>query len=58
VFQGETRPERLGFDDLKTRVGRYLIDAQIRSVIARRDAILALARERIDLDREQYVIYK
>ena len=33
----------LEYGDLRTKVGRYLVDEQIRGLLARRDAIVALA---------------
>jgi hypothetical protein len=50
--------ERLEFDDLKTRIGHYLVDGEIRSLLARRDAILELARERVAQVGETAALYK
>jgi hypothetical protein len=49
--------KKLEYQDLRKNVGRYLIDSQIKTVLARRDAILALAEERIKEKGEAAVIY-
>jgi hypothetical protein len=49
--------ERLEFDDLKKRLKKYLRDGQIRSMLKRRDAILALVRERVEKEGEAAVLY-
>jgi len=38
---------RLEFAEVKTRIGQYLSDAQITTMLQRRDAIVALARARV-----------
>jgi hypothetical protein len=47
----------LEYQDLRKRTVRWLDDAQIRAVLARRDAILALARKAIAERGEAAVIY-
>ena len=49
--------ERLTYEDLKKKTSRYLIDAQIKTLIERRDAILALARKLVAEKGEAAVIY-
>jgi len=49
--------ERLEFEDLKKRVGRNVRDGQIRALLARRDAILALVRARVATEGEAAVLY-
>ncbi len=48
---------KLEYQDLRKKVGRYLIDSQLRTVLARRDAILELAKQRIAEKGEAAVIY-
>jgi hypothetical protein len=48
---------KLEFKDLKQRIGRYLLDNQIRAMLARRDAILALAKATVKDRGEAAVIY-
>ena len=47
----------LEYQDLRKKVGKYLRDNQIRALLARRDAILALAKERVAAQGEAAVIY-
>jgi hypothetical protein len=49
--------KKLEFADLRKRVGKYLLDNQIRAMLARRDAILKLAETRIAEKGEAAVIY-
>jgi hypothetical protein len=49
--------KRLEYEDLKRRVGRYLRDGQIRTLLDRRDAILALAQELVAQKGEAAVLY-
>jgi hypothetical protein len=49
--------ERLEFDDLKSRLKKYLRDGQIRSMLKRRDAILALVKARVAKEGEAAVLY-
>ena len=49
--------KRLTYEDLKKQTSRYLIDAQIRTVIQRRDAILELAAKLVAEKGEAAVIY-
>ncbi len=49
--------ERLEFDDLRQRLRKYLRDGQIRSMLKRRDAILAHVQERIAKEGEAAVLY-
>lgn len=49
--------EKLEYQDLRKRVGRYLMDDQIRALLARRDALLALVKEQVALRGEAAVIY-
>lgn len=49
--------EKLSYEDLRKQVGRYLVDAQIRTVITRRDAILELAKKLVAEKGEAAVIY-
>jgi hypothetical protein len=48
---------KLEYQDLRKRVGRYLTDAQVRTLLARRDAILALAKVLVAARGEAAVIY-
>jgi hypothetical protein len=48
---------KLEYAELRTRVGRYLVDAQIRGLLARRDAILALAASAVAERGEAAVLY-
>jgi hypothetical protein len=48
---------KLEYPELRKRTGRWLIDGQIRALLARRDAILALAKEAIAAKGEAAVIY-
>ena len=48
---------KLEFQDLKKRVGRYLVDRQINAMLKRRDAILALAKMHVAARGEAAVIY-
>jgi hypothetical protein len=50
--------ERLTKDGLEAEVGRYLSNAQIERLLARRDAILELARRRIAERGEDVVFYQ
>jgi len=49
--------ERLEYADLRKRTGRYLTDSQIKTMLERRDAILALARKLVAERGEAAVIY-
>lgn len=49
--------ERLTYQDLKKQTSKYLVDAQIKTVIDRRDAILALAKKLVTEKGEAAVIY-
>lgn len=49
--------QRLNYAELKKQTSRYLIDAQIKTVIDRRDAILALAAKLVAEKGEAAVIY-
>ena len=51
---------RLELDDLKERLGkpRYLLDGQIAAILARRDLIVELARQRVAELGEDAVLYK
>ena len=49
--------KKLEFDPLKKRIGRWLLDNQIRAMLARRDAILALAAAHVKDRGEAAVIY-
>ena len=49
--------QKLEFADLRTKVGRYLLDEQIRGLLARRDAILALAKTQIAERGEAAALY-
>jgi len=49
--------EKLEFNDLKSRLKKYLRDGQIRSMLKRRDAILALVKERVAKEGEAAVLY-
>ena len=48
---------KLEYQDLRKRTNRWLDDTQVRAVIARRDAIVALARKLIAEKGEAAVIY-
>jgi hypothetical protein len=48
---------KLEYADLRKRVGRYLVDDQIRGLLARRDAILALAATQVAERGEAAVLY-
>jgi hypothetical protein len=48
---------KLEYGDLRKRVGRYLVDGQIRGLLARRDAILALAAAQVAERGEAAVLY-
>ncbi len=49
--------ERLNYEDLKRQLSHYLVDAQIKTLIQRRDAILELARTLVAEKGEAAVIY-
>jgi hypothetical protein len=49
--------EKLNYQELRKQTSRYLIDAQIKTVIDRRDAILALAKKLVAEKGEAAVIY-
>lgn len=49
--------QRLEEKDLTARVGRYLTPAQIRGLLKRRDAILALARRNVEQRGEAAALY-
>lgn len=49
--------ERLTYEDLRKQTSRYLVDAQIKTLIQRRDAILELARKLVAEKGEAAVIY-
>ncbi|HUR22167.1 MAG TPA: hypothetical protein VMZ90_15230 [Vicinamibacterales bacterium] len=49
--------QRLTFEDLRRQTGKYLMDSQIRTLIQRRDAILALAAKLVAEKGEAAVIY-
>jgi hypothetical protein len=49
--------QRLEYTDLKKRTSRYLTDPQVRAVMKRRDAILALAKAAVAARGEAAVIY-
>jgi len=49
--------EKLEFDPLKKQLRKYLRDGQIRSMLKRRDAILALVKERVAKEGEAAVLY-
>ena len=49
--------QKLEFQSLKKRIGRYLLDNQIRAMLARRDAIIALAAAHVKDRGEAAVIY-
>jgi len=48
---------KLEYKDLRTKLRRYLLDDQIRGLLARRDAILALAKKHVAERGEAAVIY-
>jgi hypothetical protein len=48
---------RLEYQDLRKKTSRWLDDAQVRGVLARRDAIVALARKLVAEKGEAAVIY-
>jgi hypothetical protein len=49
--------KRLTYEDLKKQTGKYLMDAQIKTLIQRRDAILELAAKLVAEKGEAAVIY-
>lgn len=49
--------QRLNYQDLRKVTGKYLVDAQVRTVIERRDLILELARKLVADRGEAAVIY-
>ena len=49
--------EKLDYQTLKKQVSKYLIDGQIKTIIDRRDAILALAKKLVAEKGEAAVIY-
>jgi ribonucleotide reductase alpha subunit len=49
--------QRLNYADLRKQMSRYLIDAQVKTLIERRDAILELARKLVAEKGEAAVIY-
>ena len=49
--------ERLEYQELRKRTGRWLVDGQVRALLARRDAILALAKQAVAARGEAAVIY-
>lgn len=49
--------QKLEYQDLRKKVGRYLLDNQIRSLLARRDNILALAKQTVAEKGAAAVIY-
>lgn len=49
--------KRLTYEDLKKQTGKYLNDAQIKTVIQRRDAILELAAKLVAEKGEAAIIY-
>ena len=49
--------ETLEFDALKKQLRKYLRDGQIRAMLKRRDAILALVKERVAREGEAAVLY-
>lgn len=49
--------QKLNYQDLRKLTGKYLIDAQVRTVIERRDAILAIAAKLVAERGEAAVIY-
>lgn len=49
--------ERLEYADLRKRIGRWLLDGQIRTLLQRRDAILELAKKAVAERGEAAVIY-
>ena len=49
--------KRLTYEDLRKLTGRYIIDAQVRTLIQRRDAILELAAKLVAEKGEAAVIY-
>ena len=48
---------RLEYQELRKRTGRWLVDGQIRALLSRRDAILALSKQLIAAKGEAAVIY-
>ncbi len=48
---------KLQYADLRKRLGRYLIDEQLRGLLARRDALLALAAKAVAERGEAAVLY-
>jgi hypothetical protein len=49
--------QTLEYQGLRKRTNRWLVDGQIRALLARRDAIVALAKQRIAESGEAAVIY-
>ena len=49
--------QKLEYQDLRKKIGRYLLDNQISTMLARRDAILALAKRLVAEKGEAAVIY-
>ena len=49
--------QRLNYQELRKQTNRYLVDAQIKTLIERRDAILALAAKLVAEKGEAAVIY-
>jgi hypothetical protein len=49
--------QKLNYPDLRKVIGKYLMDSQVRTVIERRDAILALAAKLVAERGEAAVIY-
>lgn len=49
--------QKLEYQDLRKRTNRWLVDGQIRALLARRDAIVALVSQRIAESGEAAVIY-
>jgi hypothetical protein len=48
---------RLEYKELRTTLGRYLLDEQILGLLARRDALLALANRLVAERGESAVLY-
>jgi hypothetical protein len=49
--------QKLEYQELRKRTNRWLVDGQIRALLARRDAIVALVSQRIAESGEAAVIY-
>ncbi|MEO6222775.1 MAG: hypothetical protein ABIP90_05960 [Vicinamibacterales bacterium] len=49
--------QRLNYEDLRKQTSRYLVDAQIKTLIQRRDAIVELARKLVAEKGEAAIIY-